>query len=163
MNKILNTKQAIELSNKLRKQGKSIVLAGGCFDILHIGHIKFLEEAKKKGDFLFVLLESDEKVKKLKGKGRPVNSQQDRASILTSLNQVDYVITLPIFKTNNRYKEMVIKIKPDIIATTRGDPCRKQKERQAKLVKARVINVIKRVPDKSTSRLAKLLSRKFYL
>lgn len=163
MNKILTIKKAIKISKELKKQGKTIVLAGGCFDILHIGHIKFLEEARKKGDFLFVLLESDEKVKKLKGKGRPVNSQQDRASILTSLNQVDYIITLPWLKTDSKYEEVVMKIKPAIIAITKGDLYREQKERQAKLVKAKVISVIKRIPNKSTSRLAKLLSRKFYL
>ena len=62
-----------------------IVLVGGCFDILHLGHVVFLEKAKKEGDVLVVLLESDEKVRFLKGKGRPVHTQSERAEILSAL------------------------------------------------------------------------------
>ena len=61
MSRIINIKQAIALSKKLKSAGKAIVLTGGCFDVLHLGHIKFLEAAKKRGDYLFVFIESDEK------------------------------------------------------------------------------------------------------
>ncbi len=67
MNKIISTEQAIKLSEKIRNEGKTIALAGGCFDILHIGHIEYLANAKKHGDVLFVFLESDENIKKIKG------------------------------------------------------------------------------------------------
>ena len=79
MNKIINVNDAIELAQKLNKENKKIVITGGCFDILHIGHIKLFDESKKKGDFLFVLLENDNSVRKLKGEGRPINPQIERA------------------------------------------------------------------------------------
>ena len=66
MKKIINIKDAIKVSQKLRKQNKTIVLAGGFFDILHTGHIKFLEKSKKHGDYLFVLLEDDKKAREVK-------------------------------------------------------------------------------------------------
>ncbi|MDO8657699.1 MAG: adenylyltransferase/cytidyltransferase family protein [Candidatus Levybacteria bacterium] len=158
MNKILSTKQAINLAQKLRKQNKSIVLAGGCFDVLHIGHITFLKNAKKYGDFLFVLLESDEKIKEIKGKNRPINGQSDRAEILSSFYFVDYVILLPLFKTNIEYDNLIKTIKPAIIATTKGDKLKFHKKRQAKLVNAKVVEVIKNISNKSTTKLIKILS-----
>ena len=114
--------KAIEISNKLRKQGKSIVVAGGCFDILHVGHVRFLQSAKKLGDVLFVLLESDKNVKKLKGETRPINSQKDRAEILSSLKSVDYVVFLPRMKSDEDYDKLITCLKPNILATTENDP-----------------------------------------
>ncbi|MBI2074868.1 MAG: adenylyltransferase/cytidyltransferase family protein [Candidatus Levybacteria bacterium] len=163
MDKILNIDQAIKISKKLRAAGKTIVLAGGSFDILHVGHIEFLQQAKNQGDYLFVLLESDETVKTIKGEYRPINTQEDRAKILSSLHMIDYVLLLPRFKNDNDYDNLVSEIKPAIIATTVGDPGRKHKERQAALVKANLVDVIERIPEKSTSRLAKLIFEKFNL
>ncbi len=135
---------------------KKIVLVGGCFDILHIGHITFLEKAKAAGNFLVVLLESDETIKKLKGEGRPINSQKDRAAILASLCMVDQVISLPVMKDSD-YDQLVTKIKPVIIATTAGDPALNHKKRVAKLVGAKIKVVTKQVQDRSTTRLLNLL------
>lgn len=101
-----------------KKETKVIVLAGGCFDVLHPGHITFLEKAKKTGDKLIVLLESDEKVRILKGVNRPVHTQKERARILSALTAVDQIISLPFMKTDQEYDELVKKIKPDIIAVT---------------------------------------------
>ena len=80
------------LSNELKNRGKKIVFTNGCFDILHVGHVKYLEEAKSYGDVLILGLNSDESVSRLKGPGRPVNSENDRAYILASLEAVDYVV-----------------------------------------------------------------------
>ncbi len=75
----------------LRRAGKQIVFTNGCFDILHAGHVQYLERARNLGDFLVVGLNSDRSVRKLKGKGRPVNSQNDRALILAGLTAVDCI------------------------------------------------------------------------
>lgn len=161
MGNILNLQQAIEISQKIKSEKKSIVLAGGCFDILHIGHIKFLEKARKNGDYLFILLESDESVKKLKGDKRPINSQKDRSQILSALKFVDYVILLSGIKESKDYDSLVEKIHPDIIAVTKNDKALFHKQRQAKKINAKVVSVIERVEDKSTTRLAKLISQDF--
>lgn len=159
MDKIIDADKAIILSEKLRNQGKTIVLAGGCFDILHIGHITFLEKAKAAGDSLFVLLEPDESIKKLKGENRPINNREDRAKILGALEPVDYVILLPPHLTDIDYDRMIIQLKPAIIATTRGDIRWKNKERQAALINSKIIEVTDYIRDQSTTRLVKLLGK----
>lgn len=98
-----------------KSQGR-IVLTGGCFDILHIGHVRFLSEAKRMGDYLVVLLESDRKVKKLKGKNRPVFIQKERAEMLAALGSVDLIVLLPMMGNDSDYMNLLMKIKPDIIA-----------------------------------------------
>jgi len=157
MNKILTPEQAVIVSNDLQKQQKKIVLAGGCFDLLHIGHIHFLEQAKKAGDILFVLLEHDATIKKLKGDNRPINTQEDRAKILAALTIVDYVIMLPENADNSFYDDLVIQLKPAIIAATQGDPNRHHKERQAKEIGATVVDVITPITNQSTTHLISVL------
>lgn len=159
MKKILNIGEAVEIAKELRNKGKSIILSGGCFDILHIGHLIFLENAKKQGDVLFVLLESDAAIKKLKGKNRPINTQKDRASLLEALKIVDYVILLPNLIANEKYDEIITQIKPSIIAVTKGDPSIHHKERQAKKVNGKIVVVTEMIQDQSTTRLAELISK----
>lgn len=87
-------KKAASLKNivkRLKRKGKKIVFTNGCFDILHLGHVKYLEQAKKSGDILIVALNSDKSARKLKGKFRPINSQQERAGVIAALESVDYV------------------------------------------------------------------------
>ena len=96
---------------ELKNKGKKIIFTNGCFDILHIGHVKYLEKAKKYGDVLILGLNSDKSVKKLKGKNRPINSQSDRAYILASLEVVDYLV---IFEDNTPLK-LIKMIKPDVL------------------------------------------------
>ena len=153
MGKIINIKKAVEQSSKLRNQRKTIVLVGGVFDIIHIGHIKFLEKAKKQGDFLFVLLESDESVKKLKGLTRPLNNQEDRAEVLEAIRYVDYVIKLKGTLKNVDYDKIVKKIGPNVLATTKEDSYIFHKIRQAKLVNAKVKIVLPRLKHISTSKI----------
>ena len=129
------------------------VLVGGCFDVLHPGHIVFLEKAKKEGDFLIVLLEADEKVKSLKGLKRPVHDQKERAKVLSAIKFVDQVILLPNFKTEKQYDNLVKNIKPNIIAATYGDKNAHHLQRSAKLVGAQFKYVTKVVGHYSTSRI----------
>ncbi|MCT7520078.1 D-glycero-beta-D-manno-heptose-7-phosphate kinase [Aliarcobacter cryaerophilus] len=99
------------LASKLHSQGKKIVFTNGCFDILHVGHVKYLEVAKSYGDVLILGLNADSSVKKLKGPTRPINTQDDRAYILASLESVDYVV---IFEEETPY-ELIKLIKPHIL------------------------------------------------
>lgn len=163
MNKILTIEQAINISSKLRDKGKTIVVVGGCFDILHLGHVEFLQAAKKQGDVLLVLLESDQTIKKLKGESRPINSQEDRAKVLASLSAVDYVVNLPVISSDKAYDDLIISLKPTIIATTKGDHKRHHKERQAKTLNGKVVDVAKHLSKKSTSELSKLILEDYYL
>lgn len=157
MSKILKVDAAIKIAKKLREQNKSIVLSGGCFDILHVAHVKFLENAKKQGNILFVLLESDDNVRKLKGKNRPINSLKNRAIVLSSLSSVDYVVQLPNLKNDTDYDRVVSQIRPSIIAITAKDPNIVHKIRQAKQINGKVVRVLQRISDQSTTRLAKLI------
>ncbi|MBK9294345.1 MAG: D-glycero-beta-D-manno-heptose 1-phosphate adenylyltransferase [Oligoflexia bacterium] len=88
---ILELNQVASHCEKIRNQNTRIVFTNGCFDILHLGHVTYLKQARELGDFLFVGLNSDASVKKLKGEGRPVQNQKDRAEILSALRFVDAV------------------------------------------------------------------------
>lgn len=89
---ILNRDTAAKLVRELKKQGKKVVFTNGCFDILHIGHLKYLTEAKKQGDILIVGVNSDLSVKKLKGETRPINTEIERAELLCGLKSVDFTV-----------------------------------------------------------------------
>ena len=78
-------KNNIEIINRTKDERKKIVFTNGCFDLLHVGHIRYLAQAKKLGDFLIIGLNSDSSVKELKGEDRPINSFEDRATLLLSL------------------------------------------------------------------------------
>ncbi len=134
---------------------KKIVIAGGCFDLLHLGHITFLKNAKAKGDLLIVLLESDKTIKKLKGKGRPIHTQDVRAQILSELKSVDFVLKLAEFTSDNEYDALIEKLKPEIIATTKGDKYDFHKKRQAKKIGAKLVYVAEPIKDHSTSKIIK--------
>jgi D-beta-D-heptose 7-phosphate kinase/D-beta-D-heptose 1-phosphate adenosyltransferase len=108
---IKNLSEISELSEELRERGRKIVFTNGCFDILHIGHVKYLEIAKSLGDILILGLNSDRSVYALKGEGRPINLQIDRAYILAALEAVDYVV---IFDEDTPY-ELIKLIKPSIL------------------------------------------------
>ena len=159
MNRIIDTNKAIKISKKLKREGKKIILAGGCFDILHIGHIRFLEQAKKRGDVLFILLENDKSVKKIKGDDRPINTQEERAVVLSSLKPVDYVVNLSEMNSNSDYDKLIINLKPDVIATTKKSKQVIHNIRQAKLVDAELALVVNRISNRSTTRLAELIAK----
>lgn len=93
-----------------KHNGKKIVTTNGIFDILHIGHIRYLQEARKLGDLLIVALNSDASTRKLKGNSRPINAETDRAEVVAALGCVDYVT---IFNEDNPIKILSV-LKPDI-------------------------------------------------
>ncbi len=99
-----------DLLKKLRNEKKTIVTTNGCFDILHVGHVRYLEKAKSFGDILIVALNSDKSVKSIKGESRPINNENDRAEILSALRCVDYVV---IFDEDSPIN-LLLKIKPDV-------------------------------------------------
>jgi len=140
----------------LHQQDRKIVLVGGCFDILHFGHIKFLKSAKEKGDFLVVLLESDERIKQLKGSQRPLHNQLHRAEMLEELRSVDFVILLPQKMVNQDYEKIVKILQPAIIATTKGSSSLRFIKKQAKDNKAEVF-ISEAVPNLSTSKILNVL------
>jgi rfaE bifunctional protein nucleotidyltransferase chain/domain len=101
----------LDIIQKEREKGKKIVFTNGCFDIIHAGHVDYLEKAKSLGDFLVVGLNSDESVKRLKGPTRPVNPVDQRKKVLQALKPVDLVI---IFEEDTP-ERLIKEIKPDIL------------------------------------------------
>ena len=99
------------LVERYKKEGKKIVFTNGCFDILHVGHVKYLQEAKSFGDVLIVGLNSDASVRRLKGPSRPVNPVEDRAYLLAALEAVDFVVP---FEDDTPY-ELIKMIAPDVL------------------------------------------------
>ena len=110
-NKLLGLDVLVLEVDRLRKQEKKIVSTSGCFDILHAGHVAYLEEAKAKGDVLIVFLNSDSSVKRLKGEQRPIVPENERAMVIAGLEAVDYVC---IFHEQTPCS-VIEKIKPDIV------------------------------------------------
>lgn len=132
------------------------ILVGGCFDILHYGHILFLEAARVTGDYLVVALEPDERIC-LSKKRLPIHTQEQRARVLKALRCVDEVLCLPLFTKDQEYYNLVTKISPSIIATTAGDPQLYNKEKQANSVGGRVEVVTPLLEGFSSSAILKLL------
>jgi D-beta-D-heptose 7-phosphate kinase/D-beta-D-heptose 1-phosphate adenosyltransferase len=110
MKKILDRERLKKIISSLRAEGKKIVFTNGCFDILHVGHVKYLKKARRLGDILIVGLNSDQSVSAIKP-GRPVNSQKNRAEVLAALTAVDYVV---IFSEKTPYN-LIKTLKPDIL------------------------------------------------
>ncbi len=109
--KILTVSSLRPKLEKLRRSGRKIVFTNGCFDILHIGHVSYLEEARKKGDVLVIGLNSDQSVKNIKGSKRPIVPESERAYILAALEVVDFVV---IFKENTP-QQLIEQLKPHVL------------------------------------------------
>lgn len=109
--KIKTLGQLKKIAASLRSKKKIIVFTNGCFDLLHYGHVKYLEEAKLKGDILIVGLNSDSSVKKIKGKNRPIVNEADRLRVLAGLGCVDFVT---LFNEDTPLK-IIQALKPDIL------------------------------------------------
>lgn len=133
-------------------QKKKTVLVGGCFDLFHFGHLKFLQAAKKSGDYLIILLESDQFIKEKKRK-TPVHNQKERAEILAIINFVDLIILLPYLKSGSEYFQLVKKINPGIIAVTEGDNFIQDKKNQAKKINAQLKVVTPLIKKFSSSKI----------
>src|SRR5205814_9777530 len=93
--KVIDFMEVSDLCETLRDNGKKLVATNGCFDLLHVGHVRYLQAARALGDFLAVGLNSDDSVRELKGIGRPITSENDRAELLAALQCVDLVTVFP--------------------------------------------------------------------
>ncbi len=109
--RIKSREALVSTVRRAKKSGKKIVFTNGCFDILHMGHVKYLEKARSFGDLLIVGLNSDQSLRRLKGDGRPVNPQYDRAYLLAALDAVDFV---SVFEEDTPY-ELIKAIEPDVL------------------------------------------------
>jgi rfaE bifunctional protein nucleotidyltransferase chain/domain len=110
MGKMLTVEALRPVVEKLKQGGETIVFANGCFDLLHVGHIRYLEGAHRLGDTLIVGLNSDDSVRQLKGPGRPLMPEGERAEILAAISFVDYIV---IFYEPN-VERLLLQIRPDI-------------------------------------------------
>jgi D-glycero-beta-D-manno-heptose 1-phosphate adenylyltransferase len=110
IDKLVLLSEAKDILLEKRAKKKKVVFTNGCFDILHVGHVNYLQQAKELGDFLVIGLNSDKSVKKLKGPERPINSEKDRALVLSCLEMVDLVV---IFEEDTPIETLEI-LKPSI-------------------------------------------------
>lgn len=104
--------EAAALAERLRAEGKRIVLANGCFDLLHVGHVRYLAAARRLGDVLFVGINSDATVTRLKGPGRPLLPADERAEMLLALRDVDHVVVFD----DERADRLIERLRPDVHA-----------------------------------------------
>jgi len=110
MDKIVERRKLKDIVTELKQQGKKIAFTNGCFDLIHIGHVRYLAEAKKLGDILIIGLNSDSSVSRLKP-GRPITPERERAEVLSALYMVDFIT---LFSEDTPY-ELIKEIRPDIL------------------------------------------------
>lgn len=156
MNRVLGRIEAQNLIEDLKKQGKKVVFTNGCFDILHVGHMTYLEEAKAFGDYLFVGVNSDESVRRLKGPTRPINNENDRAELLAGLKSVDYTV---IFSEDTPV-ELIGALKPSI--HVKGGDYKKEDLPETAVVESYggEVFIVSLVEGKSTSNVVKKIQNK---
>jgi len=155
--KIISLVNLIRKVRALKQQGCRIVFTNGCFDILHFGHVKYLQEAKAKGDYLVVAVNSDSSIKKIKAKNRPVIGQSDRLKTIAALASVDFAV---LFNEDNPLK-LIKALKPDVLI--KGADWSKEKIAGADFVesyggKAVTVNLVK---GRSTSAIIEKIIRDF--
>jgi rfaE bifunctional protein nucleotidyltransferase chain/domain len=155
--KILDQARLVSKANALREQGGKLVLTNGCFDLLHVGHVRYLRAARALGDSLTVAINSDDSVRHLKGEGRPLNSESDRAEIVAALESVDYVV---IF-SEPRVTQLIEQVRPAIYVKG-GDYTPNSLDRTERNALERVgaeIRILPLEPGRSTSTLIEKITR----
>ena len=150
---LIARKNISRLAERLRRGKQKIVFTNGVFDILHRGHIEYLGKAKALGDVLIVGLNSDTSARRLKGKTRPIQSQRDRAAILSALRSVDFVVMFG----EDRPDRLIEQVKPDVLA--KGADYKLSEIAGAGFVKSYggCVHRLRLIPGRSTSRLLKKL------
>lgn len=111
MTKILQMDSLLDKRERMRREGKRVVFTNGCFDLLHTGHVRYLTEARGLGDALIVGLNSDRSVRALKGEGRPILNESERAEVIAALEAVDYVV---VFEEDTPRK-LIARLLPDVL------------------------------------------------
>ena len=156
MGVVLPINALVKRIQQLKSQDKKIVSTNGCFDILHVGHVRYLQQSAAMGDVLVVYLNSDRSVKALKGDNRPINNEKDRAEVLAALGCVDFVT---IFDEDTPVNYIAL-VKPDI--HTKGGDYDINTLPEAKVVMENggKIEFIKFVDGKSTTNIIKKMSCK---
>ena len=156
-NKIVTAEQLSAQSETLRDHGRKLVLTNGCFDLLHVGHVRYLQAARELGDALGVALNGDDSVRLLKGEGRPLNNEGDRAEVLAALSCVDYVTIFQDVRAT-RVIEIVrpsMYVKGGDYTTATLDP----EERMALEKIGTEIRILPLIHGHSTSRLINLIQQ----
>lgn len=147
-------KEVIARAQNAKKKGKKIVIASGVFDLLHSAHTEYLKNAAKQGDFLVVLVESDERTRQMKGESRPIWDQEKRMGEVKKLSCVDEVLLLPVEFTNPlRYEEIVILLAPDVYAASSNSIALHHKEKMMKKYGGELRVVLQEIPGISTTKL----------
>ena len=155
--KILELTDLVQDLNILRRSGKKLVFTNGCFDILHVGHVRYLAAARSEGDVLVVGLNSDHSTRTIKDQNRPIVSQDQRAEVLSGLGCVDYIT---IFDEPDPLK-LITTLKPDVLV--KGADWQEQDIIGADVVKAgggKVVRVAV-IPDVSTSRIIDRIVKRY--
>jgi len=111
MSKIVDKQALLDAHGRMKRAGKRLVFTNGCFDLIHAGHVRYLSEARALGDALVVALNSDRSVRALKGEGRPILNEHERAEVIAALEAVDYVI---IFDEETP-RELIAALLPDVL------------------------------------------------
>ena len=156
LSKLLCFEEAASESKRVRAAGGVVVLTNGCFDLLHAGHVRYLQAAKQRGDVLFVALNGDSSVRVLKGPSRPVNPERDRAEVLSALGCVDFAT---IFYTP-RVTDVIRAVRPQIYVKG-GDYTAESLdsgERQALEEVSAKVEILELVPGKSTTAMLQKMS-----
>ena len=153
---LVERKNIKEIIKNLQKEGKTVVATNGCFDILHVGHVRYLQETKKYADFSVVLLNSDKSVKSIKGENRPINNENDRAEILTALSCVDFVV---LFDEDSPAM-LLDEIKPDVYTKGADYTMDTLPEREIMIKNGTKVEFIEFVQGKSTTGLIEKINNK---
>ena len=143
-----------EIKNIVKKEhalGKTFAATNGCFDILHVGHVRYLQKTKSFADYSIIMLNSDKSVKSIKGNDRPINNQEDRAEILNALSCVDYVV---LFEEKSPAK-LLEEIKPDIYTKGADYSLETLPERDVVIKNNIKVEFIEFVQGKSTTNVIK--------
>ena len=147
--------EIIKIVREGQANGETFVVTNGCFDILHVGHVRYLQKTKEYADKLIVMLNSDKSVKAIKGETRPINCEEDRAEILSSLRCVDYVV---LFDENSPAK-LLENIKPDVYTKGADYTLETLPERDIVIKNNIKVEFIEFVEGKSTTKVIEKISK----
>ena len=156
MGKVIDRKEAVLLAQNLKEEGKTTVFTNGCFDILHLGHVRYLKKSAEYGDILIIGVNSDSSVKRLKGPQRPINNEQDRAELLSELGFVDYCV---IFEEDTPEK-LIDEIKPNVYTKGADYTIDTLPEAQVVLKNGGKVEFINLVEGKSTTNIIRTIENK---
>lgn len=154
--KIVSRERAIQIAAEARRAGRRVVLANGCFDLLHVGHARYLQSARACGDLLIVALNSDASVRRIKGPGRPVLPEQARARMVAAFASVDYLV---IFEEDN-VRALIADLRPQVHAKGADYTAESVPERDAVLAVGGQVAIVGDPKDHNTRDLIQRIIRK---